>query len=160
MLIIAAVVCGMAFMGMQGSKSNAHGARARAVALSLGEAIQQFQRDHGGRPPAQPGSVDWNAGWTSPIDRTNGDRPYVKTGSVEPLVAGAVAVANRRGATLAAGARAGSRIHYFDDPTRGRYALVVYVRRGTTWRAECFVSGNQRADLQALIGSTGVRRTC
>lgn len=156
-LIVAVIVfAGLAALG--GSKDTAQLSRARSAAVQLGEAVQQFQRDHGGRPPGQPGTADWGNGWVSPVDRGNGNRPYLSRRAVEAVSDGAVSIEGSAGAT-GPGASPTARIRYLANPARNSYALVVYVRERGRLAPRCFISNSASASLAGLLPS-GVTRKC
>jgi type II secretory pathway pseudopilin PulG len=157
-LLIIGVLIGVGTMSMRGTQTRSNTAKARSVAIQLGEAIQQFQRDHGGRPPGQPGTVDWGNAWISPIDRGNGNRTYASQTALDALNGGGVSLERTNGT---AGPRASTttRIRYFENAAANQYALVVYVRRDGAMRPICWTSNSSAADARALIRNV-VTKTC
>lgn len=154
-LVIIGIMLAVGFASMRGSHARANSAKAKSVAIQLGEAIQQFQRDHGGRPPGQPGTVDWGNRWVSPVDRGNGNKPYVSGTSVDALATNAVSLETTAGAA-GPGASAIARIRYYENPAANLYALVVYINRDGTRRPVCWVSGGDASSVGTLIGSRAV----
>jgi prepilin-type N-terminal cleavage/methylation domain-containing protein len=151
-LLIIGIVLGIGTLSLKGSHARSSSAQARTVAQQLGEAIQQFQRDHGGRPPGQPGTVDWGNKFLSPIDRGNGNHAYASAASLDSLNSGAVALETTAG-RAAPGATPTARIRYFENPSTNLYALVVYVDRDGTRRPVCWVSNGAAASVRQLTGN-------
>lgn len=169
-LVIIALIMGAGLSTLRGTKAQTQTNKARSVAIQLGEAVQQFQRDHGGRPPTQPasGNADWNPTFTSPIDRSNPDaqgrgKPYARGASVEALATGAVTLENRSGSPMVgSGQRASTtaRVRYIDDQNRGIYALVAFADRGQGLKVQCYVSNASTSTVASLVRPLGIGRPC
>lgn len=163
-LLIIAVVAFAGLASMRGTQGQSQANRARAVAMQLGEAIQQFQRDHGGRPPGEPGAADWRwtdrqvNWWVSPVDRGNSNRPYASARALEALTDRAVSL-ERSDGTTHRGASTTARIRYVADRGRQVYVLVVLVNRSGRLAAECFVSNSTLAHVRHLLPK-GLTRPC
>ncbi|MEO6866681.1 MAG: prepilin-type N-terminal cleavage/methylation domain-containing protein [Gaiellales bacterium] len=176
-LLIIAIVGAIAFASVGNTRSNAATRTARAAAEALGEGVEQFQRDHGGRLPAQPGTVpagqaqsDWNAAWTSPVDASNRrgttPQPYVTAGSIQALTDRSAAVERSNGTVKEGLASTNVRIRYSANYTRGLYAFVVRSRKGTVWKSHCYATNADRgttagrAFLQPHVAAIGGARAC
>lgn len=134
---------------MSSARSDGDTAVAITTARTVGEAIDQFQGDHGGRLPGPPGSADWQPpnvtgssplAWRSPVDEANGRRPYARAAALEPILDGRIAVVRQDGTVAPGGAQSSARIRYLADPARGVFALDVSVRRNGELRPNCYVS--------------------
>ena len=152
LLILAIVVGGITAL-LGGSRKGANEAVTRQSALLIAEAVDQFQRDHGGRPPGQPGaSTDWNTTWTSPVDAQNNNLPYIKPSNAESFSSGTVSLETADGRT-APGRQAGAgRVRYFVDPVNRSYAVVAYRIDGADRIASCWVSASGKRAAEALAG--------
>jgi type II secretory pathway pseudopilin PulG len=151
-LVIIGVMVGIATLSLRGSHARSNSSQARSVAQQLGESIQQFQRDHGGRPPGTPGTADWGGKYLAPVDQGNGDRSYASAASLDALNSGAVALETTSGVARP-GATKVARIRYYDNPATNLYALVVFIDRDGTLKPVCYVSNGANASVQQLIGN-------
>lgn len=159
-LVVVAIIGATATMALSGSKERGGAITGNSTARALGEGIEQFQRDHGGRLPTIPGTADWGGGWLSPVDLGNGDKPYVRTGAVEVLADHAVSLEDASG-TTGPNPSSTARIRYVVTAD-GLYALVVRTRNGVGFRARCYVSNADTRTTAgaAFITSTGAPREC
>ena len=162
MLVIVMILAGVGLVSLSSGHDRANTTKARSTARSLGEGVQQFQRDHGGRLPDAPGGADWDRQWRSPVDAANGNKPYVRSGSVEPLATGSVALEDNRGRTRGTPQKNAARIRYLVDPAAGLFALVVRVPTGNSWRVECHVTNADGRDAagRRFIARLGSGRSC
>lgn len=138
--LITAVVLAMAFAGRDSSGGSAHRAGAVSAARALGDSIQDFRKDHGGRPPVL-GSADWPTTTTTTRNRgprnTYTGRTYMRSRAIEVLdsrIAGVVS----GGATAPAPAR--FTLQYYRVGGRpGGWTIVVRDNRGVI--RPCHVTG-------------------
>jgi prepilin-type N-terminal cleavage/methylation domain-containing protein len=160
-LVIAAILIGIGILSLRSSQDRGNTIQATTTAHAVGEGIEQFQRDHGGRLPTNPGTTDWNGGWLSPADEGNQQRPYVKKAALGPLTEGIVSLETSTGATGPNPART-ARIRYLVDANLGLYALVVRTDRGDGMLARCSVSNAdpQTSQGAGFLAQTGAARPC
>ncbi|MCW2925605.1 MAG: hypothetical protein JWM98_3009 [Thermoleophilia bacterium] len=150
-MLILGIIGAIAVVSSGSSHRNGALVQARSAARTLGEGVEQFQRDHGGRVPRAPGTTDWNPEGTSPVDIANGAKAYIKPGALEPITDGKVAFGLRPAST------ANASIDYRPGPvTAGSYAFVVKVRRNGSLQPECYVSNIDRPGSLA----EGATRAC
>lgn len=163
-LLIIAIIGGIAVGSLRGSRSSTSAVKARTIALSLSEAAGQFQRDHGGRVPGEPtgtGARDWNLAQRSPIDRSNGNSTYLKPGTIEALVSGEVSLESANGALVGGGAASSlGRVRYDADTARNVFVVVAYARRGDRLVPDCWVSTAARSSVAGMLRSHGVTAKC
>lgn len=159
-LLLIAIIGTIALASLHGTKRNAATTQGRTVARTLGEGIEQFARDRGGRVPGAPGGADWANGWRSPVDVANGNAPYVKATALEPLDSGTVALVAQSGRIAPGGDTAPARLQYRTDASSRFYAIVVSERNGTTYRPACYVSNATSDGGSAFLGTLGVTATC
>jgi Tfp pilus assembly protein PilE len=156
-MLLIAMIGGIAVQSLRGTKRSTASTKGRTLALSLSEGIEQFQRDHGGRLPGDPGTADWGRTWLSPVDASNGNKPYVRQSAIESLVDGGAALQNNAGRAARGNPTAAVVIQYRSDVSAGSYALVVKTRTGSTYKSICRVtnaSGSRSAAFRARLGVT------
>ncbi|MCW2927686.1 MAG: hypothetical protein JWM86_1654 [Thermoleophilia bacterium] len=144
-VLIIMVIGGFGISSILGSRTRSTTTSARTVAVQLSEAASQFQRDHGGRVPGDLGTTagraDWDARMTSPVDRANGNRTYLKHGAVEALSDGRLSLEAQGGRVMSAGTpSAAGRIRYDADTVRNVFVVVAFARTSGTMRATCWAS--------------------
>ena len=100
-LVISAVMLAMAVLTMDSDQSTAKRADAVAAARVLADAIEDFRKDHGGRPPAI-GTSDWPSAPAKlrrgPVNTYTG-RAYQRKRTISALESGVAVVA--AGSTVA-----------------------------------------------------------
>ena len=142
-LLIIAIIGGIAVRSMGGQRSSGGAVKARVIALALSEAAAQFQRDHGGRVPGEPvgaGARDWDTSRRSPIDRSNGSAPYLKPSSSEALTTGAVSLESGSGALVGGGSASPiGRVRYDADTARNVFVVIAYAQSGGRLVPACWV---------------------
>lgn len=164
-LVVLSIVGAVALHSLTGTKRNAAETRARTVARTLGEAVEQFRRDRGGRLPAAPGtalgSADWGGSWRSPVDVSNANRPYASAAALEGVGDRVVALENASGAVAPGGAGAPARLRYVVNQNAGFYAFVVRVRTGSSYTAKCYVTNATRTGSgTSFIAGLGASKPC
>lgn len=155
-VLIILIIGAIAVSSVRSGTANGSLATGRTLARSIAEGVEQFQRDHGGRPPRAVTSADWSKG--SPVDVANGSRPYVRASAIEPLATGNGFVL-LDGTATAAPSRYAIAINYVHDQQAGLYALVV--RDLVRGRPECHVTnaGTDGAGTK-FVNSLPTRRPC
>lgn len=159
-LLIIGVIGAFAVQSLVGTKQHSSTSEGRTVARSLGEGIEQFKRDHGGRLPTAPGTADWGNGWHSPVDAANGNKPYLRGSSVESLTDGSAALQTAGGTVAPGGANAPVHIQYRTDTSAGFYALVVRARTSSGYEAQCRVSNAAGAGSATFLATLGTGQRC
>jgi prepilin-type N-terminal cleavage/methylation domain-containing protein len=159
-LLVIGIVLTIAVRSLGSAQEEGAVAKGRTTARTLGEAIEQFKRDRGGRVPAQPGGSDWSSDWRSPVDVANGDRPYAKAGSLEALDGAALALETATGTVAPNGAGAAVRLRYVADDASGLYAVVVRSRDGGSWTPVCHVTNATGGSGAAFVASLGTATKC
>ncbi len=166
MAVIIVVIGAIAVRTSSSARAEGNTRLATTTARGLGEAIEQFQRDHGGRLPDAPGTSDWTPdgaeqgsirAWQSPVDETNGNRPYANAGSMEALADGRIALRRSNGTSAPGTGDASATIRYVTDPANGQYALDVEVRKRGSMQPACYVSN---ATNGSLITGLAAERPC
>lgn len=157
-MVIIAVLTAIVLIPARSSRSRADISRARAVAQQLGEAVQQFQRDHNGRLPGPPGGADWGGKWETPVDASNSGAPYLGGTSLEPIRNGTVAVETASGQTTTAGAAARARLRYITDTSTNTFLFALRSDDGRGMLPHCYVTNadNGSAAFAGLARQAGL----
>jgi type II secretory pathway pseudopilin PulG len=155
-MIVLMVLAGLWAMSAQRSQTDSGVRVGIAAALSLHEAIEQFQRDRGGRLPGPVGSADWTPGspylagvpfeqWISPVDIGNGGKPYLATAARAEIISQVLTVQSPSPATPrpTTGAVPKVRVSYIvNSAGSGFIMLVERLTGGTTYVPHCWVASN------------------
>lgn len=141
MLVISAVVVAIGLKSRDGAGTTAKRAGAISAARVVGDAVDDFRKDHAGRAPVLGNTADWPTNSLAnrnrgPINTYTG-RPYLRARSVE-------AFDSRIARVVGPGGTAPDPVRYLlqysISPGRpGGWAIVVRDKRGTA--APCYLIG-------------------
>lgn len=148
-VLIIAIIGAITALNVDRGRSKGHAAQGRATARALGEAVQQFQRDHGGRLPGAPGSADWGNAYLGPVDKANGNRPYARKSTLVAITDGVV------GFQGGANPSAPVRLRYVADANAGQFGFVVSVRKGNAHVPSCYVTNASGGGFINQLGAPG-----
>lgn len=143
MLVIVGIAVGFVATTMFTGRTSSSRAAAVASARAVGDAIDDFRKDHGGRPPTLGNARDWpNPVMNGPRHRFS-QRPYMRRGAPDALRNGVAMLVGPAG--TATGTTRWSLQYAPSTAGAGGWSITVRDRRGAA--PACSIGGGQLARL-------------
>lgn len=138
-MVIVGMLVGSVVTVMTTSRSSSGRAAAIATARTLGDAIDDFRKDHGGRPPVLNNARDWPAPVIDGPRHSFSDQRYLRRGAPDALRNGAAMIVGPTGSATG-GARWALQ---YAPSTVGAGGWTITVRDRDRRAPACSIGGGQ-----------------